>query len=83
MLSEAPKKIALVARKYNINERTDQRWWNQYKNDPDTFFLPKARDDRKKLHEEHRAFLTDLLDKNPLIKIEQALGKLTTNFDDL
>ncbi|KAG1332939.1 hypothetical protein G6F62_007005 [Rhizopus arrhizus] len=79
---KAPKKIASVARKYNINERAGQRWWNQYKNDPDTFFLPKARGDRKKLHEEYQAFLTDLLDENPSINIEQALEQLTTKFDN-
>jgi hypothetical protein len=45
--------------------------------------LPKARDDRKKLHEEYQAFLTDLLDENPSINIEQALEQLTTKFDDL
>lgn len=83
MLTKAPKKIAPVAREYNINECTGQRWWNQYKNDPDTFFLPKARGDRKKLYEEHQAFLTDLLDENPSINIEQALEQLTTKFDDL
>ncbi|KAI9476476.1 MAG: hypothetical protein EXX96DRAFT_620920 [Benjaminiella poitrasii] len=44
MLTKAPKKIASVARKYNINERTGQCWWNQYKNDPDSFFLTKPRD---------------------------------------
>ncbi|KAG1137102.1 hypothetical protein G6F37_007141 [Rhizopus arrhizus] len=83
MLTKAPKKIAPVARKYSINERTGQRWWNRYKNDPDTFFLPKSRGDRKKLHEEYQAFLTDLLDGNPSINIEQALEQLTTKFDDL
>ncbi|OBZ85948.1 hypothetical protein A0J61_06012 [Choanephora cucurbitarum] len=60
MLIKAPKKITLVARKYNINERTEQRWWSQYKNDPNSFFVPKTRGDRKKLSEEHSDFLIDL-----------------------
>ncbi|KAI7901621.1 uncharacterized protein BX663DRAFT_513461 [Cokeromyces recurvatus] len=47
------------------------------------FFLPKARGNRKKLHKEHQAFLTDLLDENPSINIEQALQQLTTKFDYL
>jgi transposase len=82
ILTKAPRKIAPVARKYNINERTGQRWWNQYKNDPDKFVLPKARGDCKKLHEEHQAFLTDLLNANPSNNIEQALEQLTTKFED-
>jgi hypothetical protein len=76
MLTKAPKKIAPVAKKYNVNEHNGQH-------DPNTFFLPKARSDRKKLHEEHQAFLTDLLEENPSINIEQALEQSTTKFDDL
>ena len=83
ILTKASRKIAPVARKYNINERTGQRRWNQYKNDPDKFVLPKARVDCKKLYEEHQAFLTDLLGENPSNNIEQALEQLTTKFDDL
>ena len=45
--------------------------------------MPKARGNHKKLHEEHQAFLTDLLDENPSINIEQGLEQLTTKFDDL
>ena len=73
MLIKEPKKITLVARKYNINERTEQRWWSQYKNDPNSFFVPKTRGDRKKLSEEHSDFLIDLVDENPSINVEQAL----------
>ena len=83
MLTKAPKKIAPVAKKYNVNERNGQRWWDQYKKDPNTSFLPKARGDRRNLHEEHQAFLTDLLDENPSTNIEQALEQSTTTFDDL
>ncbi|KAI8359905.1 hypothetical protein EDC96DRAFT_595891 [Choanephora cucurbitarum] len=37
-----------------------ERWWNQYKNDPDSFFVLKTRGDRKKLGKEHSDFLIDL-----------------------
>ncbi|KAI8095072.1 uncharacterized protein B0P05DRAFT_172902 [Gilbertella persicaria] len=83
MLAKTPKKIAPVARKHDINERTGQRWWNQYKNDSDSFFLPKVKGDHKKLKEEHRAFLTDLLDEDPAINVEQAPEQLAAKFDGL
>ncbi|KAG1048522.1 hypothetical protein G6F43_009093 [Rhizopus delemar] len=83
MDTDPPKKRRKDIQKYNINERTGQRWWNQYKNDPDSFFVPKVRGDRKKLKEEHYVFLTDLVDENPSINVEQALEQLISKFDGL
>lgn len=57
MVAKCPNKVAPVARKYNINLRTGQRWWNKYKEDPDSFFIPKERGNHKILNEEHKKFL--------------------------
>lgn len=83
MLAKALKKIASIARKYNINERTGQHWWNQYKNDPDYFFVSEPRGDHKKLHEEFKEFLIVLLDKDPSTNIDQTQDQLTASFEGL
>lgn len=75
--------MAPVARKYNINLRTGQRWWNKYKEDPDSFFIPKERGIHKILNEEHKKFLINLFDDNPSTVIEQAVDSLTKQFEGL
>ncbi|KAI8888363.1 hypothetical protein K501DRAFT_173355, partial [Backusella circina FSU 941] len=81
MIAKCPKTIAPVARLYNINPRTGQRWWAKYKENPDNFFEIKPRGNVKKLNTDHRDFLVGLFDKDPAATIEDAIEELSANFE--
>ncbi|KAI7899159.1 uncharacterized protein BX663DRAFT_522504, partial [Cokeromyces recurvatus] len=83
MIVKCLETIAPVARLYNINPRTGQRWWDKYKENPDTFFEIKPRGYIKKLYIEHKDFLVELFDKDPAATIEDAIEELSANFEEI
>jgi transposase len=83
MTAKCPKTISPVARLYNINPRTGQRWWAKYKENPDTFFEIKPRGYVKKLNIEHKGLLVKLFDKDPAATIEDAIEELSANFEGI
>ncbi|GAB5587650.1 hypothetical protein Unana1_02550 [Umbelopsis nana] len=70
--------------KYDVNDRTAQRWWKAYMEDPNTFFDPKRRDAAtKKLDDGHKEHLIKYLDENPSAVIDQVMESLAQQFDGL
>lgn len=78
-------KAAVAAIMLGIHERTAQKWWTQYKKNCDFSF---KNNDKKNgpdptLGEQHKAFLVNYVDENPLAVVDQVMESLIQEFEGL
>ncbi|CEP13779.1 hypothetical protein [Parasitella parasitica] len=80
-----PSEAAAAA---NVNYETARKWVTEYNKDPEKK-IPTKKTNRtinrppSQLNENHKAYLTDFYDENPTATIQDAVNKLTEDFEGL
>ncbi|CAO3640728.1 unnamed protein product [Cunninghamella echinulata] len=85
LILEKLLKAAQAGRQLGIQERTAQRWWKEYRENPDTFFNSKEKTKRKtkKLHDIHKEHIVEYIDDYPSTAVDQVTESLIKKFEDL
>ncbi|KAI9308534.1 hypothetical protein BJ944DRAFT_227652 [Cunninghamella echinulata] len=85
LILEKLLKAGQAGRQLGIQERTAQRWWKEYRENPDIFFNSKEKTKRKtkKLHDIHKEHIIKYTDDYLSTAVDQVMGSSIKKLEDL